>query len=233
MNREEPNPSTTNKSEPLFIEFANFDFTKEPIEKFVKILEHEAVLPPDELLIYLRTQDDNRFDDTSPLTESEKAKISEELESDRQGFRKLLLALTFVRENYDFVNENYDACLESINSLCAEIPIQFTQNKNHFGKLNIALPSLENVDIEEVGWAGFILGLMAIDLGKYLMEHPVTKIRLCKKEDCGKFFTHRRRNGIYCSFDCKELLYRKKYGGKYNREHVREHRSRKREKGAR
>jgi hypothetical protein len=230
LNKEGANHSTTNKSEPLFIEFANFDFTKEPIEKFFKILEHKAVLSSDELLIYFRPQDDNRFDDSCALTESEKAKISEELESDRQEFRKLLSVLTFVREKYDFVNENYDACLESINSLCAEIPIKFAQDKIHFGKLNIALPSLEKIDIEEVGWAGFIIALMAIDLGKYLMRNPATRIRLCANHDCQKFFTRRRLNSEFCSEDCHDLYHRKRLGKEYFRKAVAKTRRLKKEK---
>ncbi len=221
-------PSVRNRSEPLFIEFANFDFTKESAEKFFKALEDETASPLKELLIYMRTKNDERFDDTSPLTESEKEYISQELESDRQEFRKLLLILTFVRQNYDFVDQNYDACLESINSFCAEIPIQFTQDKIHFGKLNVALPSPENIDIEGVGWAGFILGLMAIDLGRYLMKNQVTKIKLCR--NCKKFFTRRKLGTEYCSEDCHDLYHRKRLGKEYYKEAVTKHRLLKKEK---
>lgn len=231
MIQEGAKPSTTNKSEPLFIKCANFHFIKEPVEKFFKILEDQAALPREDLLIYIRTENDEFFDDTSPLTESEKAKISEELESEKLEFRKLLLALTFVREDYEFAKENYQCCVESINSLCAEIPMQFSHHKKHthkkhFGKLDLASPSLDN--IEEVGWANFILGLMAIDLGKYLMGNPAERIKLCLH--CKKFFIHRNRKAKFCSEDCHDLYHRKGYGKTYFLKAVRKNRRLKKEK---
>ena len=227
------NPIRPKESEPLFIKFANFKFTKESIEEFFGILEDETTLSVKELLIYIRTENDEYFDDTSPLTELEKEHISQELESDKLEFRKLLSALTFVRQKYDFVNENYEACVESLNSLCAVIPAQFTHHKHymdkkHFGKLDFLLPSLENINTEEVGWADFILGFMALGLGIYLRTSPVTKIRLCP--NCDKFFIHRKGKAEYCSEDCHDWYNRKKLSKEYVKEAVRKHRRLKKEK---
>jgi hypothetical protein len=67
---------------------------------------------------------------------------------------------------------------------------------------------------------------MAIDLGKYLFENPVTEIRLCKKEDCKKFFTRRGGKAVFCSDDCKKLHhYTSKRDSGYFRNKMKEGRS--------
>lgn len=216
MNRQGANLSRTKESEPLFIEFANFQFKHKPLGKFFAMLKHIGVeIPLEELFIYYRTEDKEYTNGQQFLTEVEKEKISKDLESDRQEFKNLLLNL---------INRHkFGTGLEKINYYCAETPLQFTYHKKDPGKLDLAAPSVESLG--EVGWANFILGFMAIDLGKYLMKNPTARIGLCPKDDCKKFFIKRSLKAKFCSPHCKnEFHHNEKRDSGYFRKFMQENR---------
>lgn len=191
-------PTKQEELEPLFVKFVNFQFRHKPLEDFFATLNRAGVeIPLEELFLYYRTEDKEYTNGPQFLTEVEKEKIAKDLESDRQEFRKVLLNVSNKRK--------FGTGLEKINFHCAEIPIQFTYHKKDPGKLDLAPPSVES--ISEVGWANFIQALVAVDLGKYLMKSPATRIRLCKKKDCRKFFTLRGGKAVFCSNDCKRLFH--------------------------
>jgi len=200
MQKQIGQPTKQDESEPLFINFANFKFKHDPLEDFFTMLNRAGVqIPLEELSIYHPTEDQEYINARRSLTKIDEEKILEDLKSDQKEFKNLLSKL--VRKNKDDKEDKLHFFLDKGNPYCYEVPIQFTYHKKYPGKLEIASPALD--DIEEVGWAYFILGLMAVDLGKYLMENSVTKIRLCKKKDCKKFFTLRGGNAIFCSDYCK------------------------------
>lgn len=223
MGDQSNNPPGKLKSQPLFVEFANFKFTPESLENFFVILEREGIeVPLEEIFLYFRTEDRDYINGPKALTTVDKKKILKDLKSDQEEFKRLLTKL--IRKDND---DKLQFFLDKGNAYCSEIPVQFTYHKKHHGKrLDLAPPSSES--IEEIGWANFILGLVAVDLGKYLMKTDVTRIRLCL--DCKRFFTHRRLDAEYCSEDCHDWYNRKRYGKEYNREAVKKHRRLKKEK---
>jgi hypothetical protein len=202
--------------EPLFVKFVNFRFKHEPLQDFFAMLNSAGVeIPLEELFLYYRTEDKEYPNGPQFLTQVEKDKISKDLESDRQEFRNLLLSVINKRK--------FGTGLEKINLHCAEIPLQFTYHKKDPGKLDLAAPSVESLG--EVGWANFILGLVAVDLGKFLMENPVNRIRSCKKKDCGRLFTRRGGKAIFCSDYCRaKFHYNEKKDSGYFRKFMKERR---------
>jgi hypothetical protein len=221
--RHEPSyPTKQEESEPLFVKFANFQFSNETIDDFFKMLKDEGVdVLLEELFIYYRTEDKEYINGPQSLTGVDKEKILKDLESDQEEFKNLLSKLP-VKEKED-KEDKLHFFLDKGNLYCSEVPVQFTYHKKDPEKLDLAPPSLEN--IEEVGWAGFILGLMAIDLGKYLMKNPVSRIRLCRKKDCEKFFTQRGGKAIFCSDYCKnEFHHNEKRDSGYFRGFMKERR---------
>jgi hypothetical protein len=216
-------PASLRNPEPLFILFANFQFNDESLEDFFSMLSRAGVeISLEEIFLYFRPEDKEYINGPDSLTRVDKEKILKDLQSDQDEFRSLLSRLV-VKDKED-KEDKLHFFLDKGNLYCSEVPIQFTYNKKHPGKLDIASPSLGN--IEEAGWGNLILGFMAIDLGKYLMENPVTRIRLCKKEDCGKFFTQRGGKAAFCSEACKRLFHyipRKESG--YYRKHIKQGRN--------
>jgi len=210
------------RTEPLFIRFANFQFTGSTLEEFFNVLMGDEIeIPLEEIFLYYRTEDSEYFGGPPHLTETEKERISNDLESVRSWFTALLLALT--------QQENYDSCLESINSLCSEIPISFRRHHKDPGRLELANPSVEKV--EQIGWGDFVSRIIALDLGKYLLSQPATKIRLCKWRDCQKFFAERSLKADFCSDHCRQLFHRADLSRKhYYRDRMREYRSQGRHK---
>jgi hypothetical protein len=203
--------------EPLFIRFANFHFTANPVEDFFEILEQAGIeVPIEELLLYYRTEDEKSPKRKRSLTNTEKERISQDLESDRLELRNLLKGLrdyhlykkNLTRASKDEVESVeaqhfYETCIETLNDYCSNAPVQFIIAAKDSQKLELGSPSTNN--IEEIGWRDFPLTLMAMDLGKYLLLNPITKIKFCAKEDCGKFFTRRGGKAVFCSDACKKL----------------------------
>jgi hypothetical protein len=95
----------------------------------------------------------------------------------------------------------YETCIETLNDYCSNASVRFIIAPKDKQRLELGLPSA--INIEEIGGRDFTLTLMAMDLGKYLLQNPITKIRFCAKDDCGKFFTRRSGKAIFCSDDCK------------------------------
>ena len=152
------------------------------------------------------------------MTQTEKERVSQDLESDRLELRNLLKGLrdyhlykkNLIRASKDEVESAeaqhfYETCIETLNDYCSNAPVQFITAAKDRQKLELGLPSAN--DIEEIGWRDFPLTLMAMDFGKYLLLNPITKIKFCAKEDCGKFFTRRGGKAIFCSDDCKRKFH--------------------------
>ncbi len=199
----ESHPPTESKSEPVFIQFANFNFKNESLEDFLALLKRTGVeIPLEEFSLHYPPEDKEDIIGPQSLTGTAEENILEGLKLDQEKFRDLLSKL--VRKEKKDERDRLHFFLDKGNHYCSDVPIQFAYHKEHPGKLDIAPPS---IDIEEVGWENLILGVMAIDLGKYLMENRVTKIRLCKRDDCGRFFTRLAGQAIFCSDHCKKLFH--------------------------
>lgn len=215
-------PASLQNPEPLFILFANFQFNDESLEDFFTMLSRADVeIPLEEIFLYFRPEDKEYINGPDSLTRVDKEKILKDLQSDQGEFRSLLSRLV-VKDKED-KEDKLHFFFDKGNLYCSEIPVQFTYHKKRPGKLDLAAPSINSIG--EVGWANFILGLVAVDLGKYLMDSPVTKIRLCKKKDCRKFFTRRAGNAIFCSDYCKnEFHHNEKRDSGYFRGFMKERR---------
>lgn len=199
MRHEPSNPIKQEESEPLFVKFANFHFAPETLDEFFALLNSAGIETPlEELFLYYRTEDGESLKRKRSLTKTEKEKISQDLESDRLEFRNLLKGFRdyhFYKKDLTRASKDdvetveaqhfYETCIETLNDYCSNAPLQFNTAEKDSHKLDLRLPSISK--IEEIGWRDFSLTLMATDLGKYLLLNPITKIKFCAREDCGKF----------------------------------------------